>query len=162
MVNSSIGLCDMQAPVPLLMSDSSAASSLHASTSVRTLSYSGPHDSLVRAATSAYLYVLRRTNNMRALSWFQITTMLAICAVTYLSSLIVYRLYLSPVAAFPGPFLARTTHWYEFYYTYIQTGMYYKKVAEFHAKYGKVYRCFMFSQCTDDLLPRSSGTSHAR
>jgi hypothetical protein len=34
-------------------------------------------------------------------------------------------------------FLAKITHWYEFYYTYIQTGMYYKKVAEFHAKYGK-------------------------
>jgi hypothetical protein len=53
----------------------------------------------------------------------------------------VYRLYLIPIAAFPGPFLARTTYWYEFYYTYIQTGMYYKKGAEFHAKYGESDRC---------------------
>ena len=102
MDNSSIGLCDMQATVPPRMSDCSAPFSLHASTSLQALTYSGPHDSLVRAATSGYLHVLQRANNMRNLTWFQVTTILAICLFTYLSSLIVYRLYLSPVAAFPG------------------------------------------------------------
>jgi hypothetical protein len=137
MDNSSIGLCDMQPPVSALMIDCSTASSFHASTSLETLAPSGLHDSLMRIATSAYLYVLQHTSSVRTLSWLQIVTVLALCSITYLTSLIVYRLYLSPLAAFPGPFLARTTHWYEFYYTYVQTGMYYKKVAEFHAKYGK-------------------------
>jgi hypothetical protein len=137
MDNSSIGLCDMQAPVPPLMSDCSTPSSPHASTSLRTLAHSGAHDNLVRAVSSAYLFVFQRTDNLRNLNWFQITTTLALCMVTCLLSLMVYRLYLSPIAAFSGPFLARTTHWYEFYHTYIQTGMYYKKVAQFHARYGE-------------------------
>jgi hypothetical protein len=141
MDNSSIGLCDMQAPAPPLMSDCSTPSSLHASTSLQPFVYSGLHDNLVRAVTLVYQDILQQTKSMLNLSWVEIAAMLTLFMVAYLSSLTVYRLYLSPVAAFPGPFLARTTHWYEFYYTYIQTGMYYKKVAEFHAKYGESDRC---------------------
>jgi hypothetical protein len=141
MDNSSIGLCDMQAPVPPLMSDCPTPSSLHAATGLQPFVYSGLHDNLVRAVTLVYQDILQQTKSMLNLSWVKIAAMLTLFMVAYLSSLIVYRLYLSPVAAFPGPFLARTTHWYEFYYTYIQTGMYYKKVAEFHAKYGESDRC---------------------
>jgi hypothetical protein len=162
MDNSSIGLCDMQVPVPPLLSDCSAPSSLHAPPSLQALSYDSLHDNVARAVTSAYLQVLPRSHNMQNLSWFQVTTMLAICLVTYLSSLIVYRLYLSPVAAFPGPFLAKTTHWYEFYYTYIQTGMYYKKVAEFHARYGKSDRCQTMLSATDNVHTSPSGSRHTR
>jgi hypothetical protein len=99
---------------------------------------------------------------MRNLTCHQIATMLAICVVAYISSLIVHRLYLSPVAAFPGLFLAKTTHWYEFYYTYIQTGMYYKKVAEFHAKYGKFDHHQTMLSTTDNVHSRPSGARHTR
>jgi hypothetical protein len=138
MDNSSIGICDMQTPVLSLPSDSSALSSRQASTSLQTLTYTGPHDNVMRVVTSIYPHILQ---HLRKLNSLQITAMLAPCIVIYLTSLIVYRLYLSPIAAFPGPFLARTTHWYEFYYTYIQTSMYYKKVAEFQPKYGESDRC---------------------
>jgi hypothetical protein len=38
-----------------------------------------------------------------------------VCGI-YLLGLTVYRLFLSPVAHIPGPFLAKVTYWYEFYY----------------------------------------------
>ncbi|TRX94663.1 hypothetical protein FHL15_004435 [Xylaria flabelliformis] len=54
--------------------------------------------------------------------------------------LAIYRLYLSPLAPFPGPILARVTHWYEFYYNVVHTGKYYEKIRELHDKYGPVVR----------------------
>jgi hypothetical protein len=125
MDNSSIGLCDMQAPVPPLMSDCPTPSSVHAATGLQPFVYSGLDDNLVRAVTLVYQDILQQTKSMLNLSWVDIAAMLTLFMVAYLSSLIIYR----------------TTHWYEFYYTYIQTGMYYKKVAEFHAKYGESDRC---------------------
>lgn len=57
---------------------------------------------------------------------------------TYLFGLIMYRVRLSPIAAFPGPFLARTTYWYEFYYNWIKCGHYYLKIEEMHQRYGEI------------------------
>jgi len=48
----------------------------------------------------------------------------------------VYRLYLSPVAGFPGPKLAALTFWYEFYYDVIKKGQYTFKIKELHQEYG--------------------------
>ncbi|KAF2689563.1 cytochrome P450 [Lentithecium fluviatile CBS 122367] len=52
----------------------------------------------------------------------------------------VYRLYLSPIAKFPGPKLAALTFWYEFYYDVLLKGRYTWKIKELHAKYGPVVR----------------------
>lgn len=58
---------------------------------------------------------------------------LAVC----LLSLAIYRLYLHPLARFPGPKLAAVTRWYEAYYDVILDGQYTFKIAELHRKYGK-------------------------
>lgn len=62
---------------------------------------------------------------------------LALYLFGYAVILTVYRLWFSPLAAFPGPLLARTSFWYEFYYNWIRLGTYYLKVKEMHDMYGK-------------------------
>lgn len=57
-------------------------------------------------------------------------------AVLYTASLTVYRLYLSPLAKFPGPRLAAATLWYEYYHDVVRRGRYTWKIAELHAQYG--------------------------
>ena len=54
----------------------------------------------------------------------------------YLLCLAIYRLYLSPVARFPGPRLAALTFWYEFYHDVIRGGQYVFKINELHDQYG--------------------------
>jgi cytochrome P450 len=60
--------------------------------------------------------------------------------IPYFVYLVYHRLYLSPIAAFPGPKLAATTYWYEFYYDIVLGGKYIWKVQEMHRKYGPVVR----------------------
>ncbi|KAF4312017.1 hypothetical protein GTA08_BOTSDO12161 [Botryosphaeria dothidea] len=52
----------------------------------------------------------------------------------------VYRLYLSPLASFPGPRLAALTPWYEYYYDGIKGGQYTFKLKELHQQYGPIIR----------------------
>jgi hypothetical protein len=52
----------------------------------------------------------------------------------------IYRLYLSPLASFPGPKLAALTLWYEYYYDGIKGGQYTFKLKELHARYGPILR----------------------
>lgn len=54
----------------------------------------------------------------------------------YLASLVIYRLYWSPLAKIPGPKLAAATFWYEFYYDVIRRGRYTWKIGELHEEYG--------------------------
>ena len=49
---------------------------------------------------------------------------------------IVWRLYLSPVANFPGFKLAAVTFWYEFYYDVIKGGQYVYEIERMHKEYG--------------------------
>lgn len=51
----------------------------------------------------------------------------------------IYRLYLSPIAHFPGPKLAALTTGYEFYYNVVQEGRFSFHVRELHRKYGMIY-----------------------
>ena len=69
------------------------------------------------------------------------STLIATCALiglaVYLAGLAVYRLYLSPIAKFPGPKLAALTQWVETWYEIKspggQFGWIYRR---WHEKYG--------------------------
>lgn len=56
----------------------------------------------------------------------------------YLLVGVVYRLYFSPLAKFPGPKLAAATLWYEFYYDVVQKGRYTWEIGKMHEKYGTI------------------------
>lgn len=49
---------------------------------------------------------------------------------------VIYRLYLSPIAHFPGPKLAALTFWYEYYFDVIKRGSYVWEIQEMHKIYG--------------------------
>ena len=55
---------------------------------------------------------------------------------TYLTALVIYRIYLSPLARIPGPKLAGATGWYEFYYDCLQAGRYIFEIERMHRVYG--------------------------
>lgn len=58
----------------------------------------------------------------------------------YIPLLAYYRLYLHPIAKFPGPKLAAFTRYYEAYYDVFRGGQYTFKIAEMHRKYGPIIR----------------------
>lgn len=49
---------------------------------------------------------------------------------------IIHRLYVHPLAGFPGPKLTAATFLYEFYYDVIKGGMYIWEIERMHEKYG--------------------------
>lgn len=61
-------------------------------------------------------------------------------ALIYACCAVFYRLFLSPISAFPGPKLAAATFWYEFYYDIILGGKYIWKIKALHEQYGPVIR----------------------
>ncbi|KAK4203434.1 cytochrome P450 [Triangularia verruculosa] len=87
-----------------------------------------------------------------ALLGFLFVCLLALC---------VYRLYLSPLAQFPGPRIAVLTGWYEFYYDIILDGEYVFKIEQLHKEYGPIIRINPWELHASDpiLLPQiySSG-----
>ncbi|KAK2030379.1 oxoglutarate/iron-dependent oxygenase [Colletotrichum zoysiae] len=58
----------------------------------------------------------------------------------YLFGLAIYRLYLHPLARFPGPKIAALTVLYEFYFDGIQRGRYTFEIQRMHEKYGPIIR----------------------
>lgn len=62
----------------------------------------------------------------------------------YAFSLVVHRLFFSPIARFPGPKLAAITSWYELYYDVVKKGKYLFEIEKMHDKYGR--RC-SFPNC---------------
>ncbi|KAF3404731.1 Trichodiene oxygenase [Talaromyces pinophilus] len=58
----------------------------------------------------------------------------------YLATLASYRLFLHPLATFPGPKLAAITRYYEAYYDIVNNGQYTFKIAELHKEYGPIIR----------------------
>ena len=74
---------------------------------------------------------------MDTVTILQIIAILIACYTLYGA---IYRLYLSPVASFPGPKLAALTFWYELYYDIIKGGSYTWKISELHEQYGPIIR----------------------
>lgn len=75
---------------------------------------------------------------MPLLSINEFIVLLACICVVYNVALVVYCLYFSPLAKFPGPKLAAATMWYGYYYDVVKRGRYTWKIAELHAQYGSL------------------------
>ena len=70
--------------------------------------------------------------------WSQSTFLLVLLLIClYYVSVAFYRLYLSPLANFPGPKLAALTYWVEFYHDVFRRGQYTFEIVKMHDKYGK-------------------------
>ncbi|KAF2963899.1 hypothetical protein GQX73_g9661 [Xylaria multiplex] len=60
--------------------------------------------------------------------------------VLYTFGLVIWRLYYSPLAKFPGPKLAAATLWYEFYWDVLKKGQWVWEIDRMHRKYGPIVR----------------------
>ncbi|KAH9894544.1 cytochrome P450 [Xylariomycetidae sp. FL2044] len=86
--------------------------------------------------------------------------------ILYYVTLALYRLYLHPLARFPGPKLAAVTRWYEGYYDVYLSGRYTFKIAELHEQYGPIIRISPHelhvndSAFFDTLYSRQEGVWH--
>ena len=74
--------------------------------------------------------------DLMELKWLNLPVAAGLGIVLYACGLFLYRLYFCPIAAFPGPLLARATFWYEFYHNWVKNGQYYRRIEEMHRKYG--------------------------
>ena len=66
-------------------------------------------------------------------------TLFVIVAVVYPLCLIFYRLFLHPLAKYPGPKLAAASHWYECYFNVFKPpgpGQFMYQVERMHEAYG--------------------------
>lgn len=76
---------------------------------------------------------------MQSLSYSK-PTIVIVCGVSLalacVAALIVYRLYLHPLSAFPGPTIAAVTGWYETYYDVFMRGKVLDKLEVLHRRYG--------------------------
>lgn len=73
-------------------------------------------------------------------AWYPAVLLLLVgVCVLYAAGLAIYRLYLSPLAAFPGPKLAAVTAWYETYFELVNNGggHFTFEIMRMHEKYGQ-------------------------
>lgn len=69
---------------------------------------------------------------------------------------VIWRLYLSPVAKFPGPKLAAVTFWYEFYFDIVKHGSYVYEIERMHEEYGEFVRLLSATSLTCAQRPNRS------
>jgi len=71
-----------------------------------------------------------------SMSWTALILLLSATTVIYFVCEIVYQLYFSPLAKFPGPKLAAATRLYELYYDLALGGQYTFRIRDMHKQYG--------------------------
>ncbi|KAK6851687.1 hypothetical protein PG995_011812 [Apiospora arundinis] len=64
----------------------------------------------------------------------------AVLILLYGIALAIYRVTLHPLAKFPGPRLAATTEWYEFYHDIVRQGKFIWHIQKLHDQYGPIVR----------------------
>ena len=112
---------------------------------VRTGKRTSKFNNLFPYATQFALPLEYVDDPQSTMTFFLLSTLVSLPLVTFTLFLIivytfycaVYRLYLSPIAKFPGPPFAALTFWNEFYYDVIRGGRYTWKIGEYHEKYGE-------------------------
>ncbi|KAF4997554.1 hypothetical protein FGRMN_3759 [Fusarium graminum] len=66
--------------------------------------------------------------------------MYLICYIVYWTGIVIYRLTFHPLAKFPGPFLCRTSWFYQVYFEAFLSGRMLERLPALHEKYGPVVR----------------------
>jgi hypothetical protein len=74
-----------------------------------------------------------------------LTAFVALNVILYIIGTSIYRLYLHPLAGFPGPKLAALTQWYEFYWNVIKPGQFTFHLQDLHDKYGECQLLFFIT-----------------
>ncbi len=93
-----------------------------------------------------------------------ISSTILLILLSYLAYLLIYRLFLHPLAKVPGRKLAASTSWHEFYYDCVKGngGQHAFKIQEMHKRYG-VSKSFFFvtsSGCASILNAGRPSRSH--
>ncbi|KAK9415508.1 putative Trichodiene oxygenase [Seiridium unicorne] len=97
---------------------------------------------MVEAMSSSWRQALQSWTHDTWSTSITLTIFLLFSLGLYHLALIVYRLYWSPIASFPGPKLAAVTYWYEAYYDFISEGggQFAFQIKRLHKQYGPVVR----------------------
>ncbi len=82
-------------------------------------------------------------------SYLQLFVLLVVARCVYL---LVYRLYLHPLKAFPGPRLAAVTDYYQGYFEVWKNGMFVQHLDKLHEVYGLDVFCIHYDSDSDILL----------
>ena len=70
-------------------------------------------------------------------SWQSLVALFVALYIVYGACIGIYRLFLSPIAHFPGPKLAAATGWVEIWYDVFLGGQFTLKIEKWHHKYGR-------------------------